>query len=60
MTAEGLATEWKSYHSLSYLMFHLRSVPVAQSFISVIWIEDMNSIIIKADKILPRFLATSV
>jgi hypothetical protein len=56
MTAEGLATEYKSCHSLS----HLRSVLVARSFISGIWMEDMNSIINNADKILPRFLATSV
>jgi hypothetical protein len=58
MTAEGLSTERKICHSLSHLIFHLRSVPVAQSFISGIWMEDMRSIINNADKILPRFVAT--
>jgi hypothetical protein len=60
MIAEGLSTECKSCHSLSHLIFPLKSVPVAQSFISGIWMEDMRSIINNTDKILPRFMATSV
>jgi hypothetical protein len=60
MTTEGLSTECKSCHSLSHLIFPLKSVPVAQSFISGIWMEDMRSIINNTDKILPRFMATSV
>jgi hypothetical protein len=51
-TAEELATECKSCHSLSHLIFPLSSVPVAQSFTAAIWMEDMSSITIYADKIL--------
>jgi hypothetical protein len=60
VTTEWLTTECKSCYLLSHFMFLLTSVPVAHPFNSAICMEDMRTIIVNEDKILPRFLSISV